>query len=165
VHPDYYHNCLAFARRGHTMYFPVVFSRYNPAIIARHARAMGITGKRRKWLASPDTVTQDTGQFRDYGFGMVAMFAGDARAAGGFDAGIEGWGGEDVDFHGRALARGYMVWRMYDPAAVHDYHGKDCTGLRGTSRHTQCLASKYKQEGNQLQLAVALARKRSSKCP
>ncbi len=157
VQVDYYLNCLAFTRRGHTMYFPVVFSRYNPALISGYVKAMGLkTGQK---LARTHTISEDTGLWRDFGLGMVAMYAEDARTVGSYDAGIEGWGGEDVSFFNQAQAGGYVTWRMLDPAAVHTYHGKDCRGLVGTSRHRGCLRSKYLHEGNQIQLALALERR------
>ena len=34
-----------------------------------------------------------------YGFGMACMFNMDYSSVGGFDLGISGWGGEDVDLY------------------------------------------------------------------
>jgi hypothetical protein len=153
---DYYLNCLAFARRGHTMYFPIVFSRFSPTIISGYAKEFKFGLTAGESLANSETITEDTGQWRDFGMGMVAMYADDARTVGGYDAEIEGWGFEDVSFFNRAQASGYMTWRMHDPAAVHTYHSKDCRGLIGSSRHTSCLRSKHMHEGNQLQLSIAL---------
>jgi hypothetical protein len=154
VRVDYFLNCLAFTRRGHTIYFPVVFSRYSPALISGYVKEMGL--KTGEWLAKTHTITEETGLWRDFGMGMVAMYAADARAVGSYDAEIEGWGGEDISFFNLVQMYGYVTWRMFDPAAVHAYHSKDCRSLQGTSRHIGCLRSKYLHEGNPIQLALAL---------
>jgi hypothetical protein len=160
VRADFFLNCLAFARRGHSMYFPIMFSRFSPELITGFVEAMGLaTGD---WVAKPETVTPDTGLWRDFSLGMVAMFAGDARAVGLFDADLEGWGTEDVLFFSRAQAAGYMLWRPYDLKEIHLYHPKECENLRGTDRYPMCLRSKFRLEGTQLQVAVALHKHREA---
>jgi hypothetical protein len=154
VQLDFYLNCLAFARRGHSMYFPIMFSRFAPELIAGYVEVMGLsTGD---WLNKPETITADTGLWRDFSLGMVGMFAADARAVGLFDADLEGWGNEDVFFFNKAQAAGYMNWRPYDLKEIHVYHPKNCTDLRGTDRYPMCLGSKFRLEGTQMQVAVAL---------
>jgi hypothetical protein len=152
VKADFFLNCLAFARKGHSMYFPIMFSRFNPKVISTYGDVMAYTAAGKAWLSKVDTISADTGLWRDFSLGMVSMSVHDAKKIGLFDAQIEGWGNEDVEFFERALTAGYMTWRLYETNEVHVYHAKDCTGLKGTDRFSMCLGSKLRMEGNQLQV-------------
>ena len=153
---DFFLNCKAFARDGHTMYFPITFSRYNPRRIADHAAVMNFSRGMVDKLERPDTIDRDTGLWRDFGFGMASFVVSDARAVGLYDASNTAWGNEDIDFYKRSIAAGYMGWRLYDPGAVHVFHPKQCRDLAGTDRFTMCLASKARLEGTGAQTAMAL---------
>ena len=157
VKVDFFLNALAFARQGHSMYFPIMFSRFNPDLINMYTETLKLsTGP---WLSKPETITADTGLWRDFSLGMVGMYASDAKAVGLFDAEIEGWGNEDVFFFEKCQAAGYMNFRPYDLKEIHLYHPKECEELRGGDRYEMCLGSKLRLEGTQLQVAVALHRR------
>ena len=153
---DFFLNCKAFARDGHTMYFPITFSRYNPRRIADHAAVMNFSSGKVDKLERPDTIDRDTGLWRDFGFGMASFVVSDARAVGLYDASNTAWGNEDIDFYKRSIAAGYMGWRLYDPGAVHAFHPKQCRDLVGTDRFTMCVGSKVRMEGTAAQTAMAL---------
>ena len=153
---NFFLNCKAFSRPGHTMYFPITFSRYNPRRIADHAVAMNLSRPSTARLERPDVVGRDTGLWQDFGFGMASFVVSDARAIGLYDASNTAWGNEDIDFYKRSIAAGYMGWRLYDPGAVHVFHPKQCRDLAGTDRFTMCLASKARLEGTGAQTAMAL---------
>uniref|UniRef100_A0A7S0MVS8 Hexosyltransferase n=1 Tax=Cryptomonas curvata TaxID=233186 RepID=A0A7S0MVS8_9CRYP len=159
VKADFFLNCLAFARQGHSMYFPVMFSRFNPKIINTFGEVMSYSPKGKTWLKKFDSISADTGLWRDFSLGMVSMSVLDAKKIGMFNSEIQGWGNEDVEFFERAEAAGYMTWRLYEPNEIHIYHPKDCTDLKGTDRYTMCLGSKLRMEGNQLQVAIMLHKK------
>jgi hypothetical protein len=157
VRADFYLNCLAFARPGHSMYFPIMFSRYNPEYIAMYAKAGASKFGGLAFLGRPEAITVDTGIWREFSLGMVALCVQDAKSIGFFDDTIQGCGTEDVDFFERAYEAGYINWRMYEPNEIHLYHPKDCSGLVGdTGRYQMCLDAKLRMEGNQPQLAYAL---------
>ena len=158
---EFFLNCLVFTRPGHSLYFPIMFSRYNPESIARFASARhGLVGSI-EWLSKPDTVTPETGMWRESSLGMVAVCVRDAARIGLFDDAIQGWGLEDVQFFERAYAAGYVNWRMYEPSEVHIYHPKDCGGLApGSERYHMCLTAMLRLEGSQLQVALMLHEKR-----
>jgi chondroitin sulfate synthase len=154
VKSDFYLNSRAFARAGHSMYFPITFSRYNPELISAYIESQRL--KTGEWLSRPSTVTVDTGTWRDFGFGMVSFSIGDAKAIGMYDAANEEWGYEDLDFFRRAQAAGYMNWRLYDTNIVHIYHSKTCDDIQEEDRFNMCLRSKLRMEGTKMQISLAL---------
>ena len=157
VNSEFYLNCLAFARPGHSMYFPIMFSRYNPKYIEMYADAGASNFGSMAFLGKPTSITPDTGIWREFSLGMVALCVQDAESIGYYDDKIQGWGVEDVEFFERAYEAGFMNWRMYEPNEVHLYHSKDCSGLIADRiRYRMCLSAKLRMEGNQLQLAYAL---------
>lgn len=150
---EFFFNALAFTRRGHSMYFPIMFSRFNPDLIQKYAEVLKPSNWR--FLNQIETITAETGIWRDFSLGTVAMFASDANALGLYDSEIEGWGDEDVLFFEKSKKLGYVTWRPYDLKEIHLYHRKQCEDLRGGERYKRCLMSKLRQEGSQLELAIA----------
>ena len=156
VKTDFFLNVLAFTRRRHTMYFPIMFSRFNPDLIALYAEVLHRNTGKASWLSKMGTITAETGLWRDFSFGMVGMFATDARQVGLYDTEINGWGQEDISFFEKCQEHGYMNWRPYDLNEIHLYHPKSCEDMRGRDSYEKCLGSKLRLEGSQLQMAVAL---------
>ncbi|CAG2186702.1 CHSY [Mytilus edulis] len=65
------------------VYYPIVFSQYNPSLICSISDSCDI-----KWT----NLTSDHGYWRSYGYGMVSTYKRDLISVGGLDTSIKGWG-------------------------------------------------------------------------
>ena len=140
----YFARALAFAVKGSSVYFPVVWSRFNPASVRKVARLRGTDVEEVNVVGSPHS-----GKWRVWGKGNYAIYGSDAKML-KMDAKIVGWGGEDDDFFSRT-SRVVNVIRMREPHLVHDWHPKDCTHAKG-KRKISCLGSLAEYEGSSLAL-------------
>ena len=95
--PSFLHNCRTNALLGQKVYFPIVFSQYDP----RFAQPPPTTDTPGTFL-----FTRRSGFWRDYGYGITCIHRGDLAAVGGFDTSIRGWGLEDVDLFSRVVQAG-----------------------------------------------------------
>lgn len=70
------------------VYLPIVFSQYDPRLIERSPSAIN------------DSISYDVGFFRQFGYGICAIFKSDIMhpSIDGFNTDINGWGLEDVKF-------------------------------------------------------------------
>ncbi len=148
VKVEFFLNCKALARLGHTAYFPIIFSRYNPLFIDHYASNMNYSTNQKKLLGQLGTISRDTGIWRDFGFGMVSMVVADIRRLGMMNTNFTQWGMEDVEFFQRAQNGGLMLWRMHDRYIVHRFHEKTCEELKNSDRYFMCLRSKFRAHGN-----------------
>ncbi|KAL1267083.1 hypothetical protein QQF64_002758, partial [Cirrhinus molitorella] len=89
---------------GSQVYFPIVFSQYDPKIVY----AGGPTED------STFDFTKKSGFWRDYGFGITCIFKSDLLKAGGFDTSIQGWGLEDVDMFTKVISSDLKVFRSQE---------------------------------------------------
>ncbi|XP_014673644.1 PREDICTED: chondroitin sulfate N-acetylgalactosaminyltransferase 2-like [Priapulus caudatus] len=150
---EFLQNCRLNAKIGRQVYYPVVFSQYNPDIVKAY---------------SPEKYTKDlldinkyTGMWLHYGFGMACMFGVDYRAVGGFRLDLAGWGGEDVDLYEKHVASDIQVFRAMDPGLIHIYHAKNCSaaaaGARGQpDQQHMCNATLADTYASRTQLALML---------
>ncbi|XP_025196445.1 chondroitin sulfate synthase 1-like [Melanaphis sacchari] len=140
--------------RGRTVYFPIVYSEYDPVVV--YGRAAG----------SPNhfLVNQDTGYWRQYGFGIVSAYATDLAAAGGLDTSIQGWGNEDVDLYEKFVrsqtATAVSVFRAADPDLVHVYHPVECDAGLPEPKARMCANTRFETYGNVDQFANIIYRNR-----
>ena len=77
---------------GKSVYFPVLFSLYNPKIVfngEKHSDA--------KYFE----ISESNGIWRTLGYGMICTYRPDYLAVHGFNLRIQGWGGEDVSLYYR----------------------------------------------------------------
>ena len=109
---------------GRSAYYPVVFSQYDPI------------------MATGTNFSAGAGCWRQFGYGIVALYNADFADAGGFDLDIRGWGREDVDLVERLLARNISVFRAVDPGLVHVFHSKHCDPGLDAAQYQMCLGSK-----------------------
>lgn len=146
INSAYLRHTRAFSLPGHSLVFPISFSRFNPTLVPED------------FSKDPFHLHVDTGVWRHYGFGMTAFPVGDIRRLGiTYDASIKGWGQEDVNFANRFQdpSSGLSVLRMIEPHLIHIWHDKNCQPLRGTtSRFNMCMASKVGVEGHALQIGL-----------
>lgn len=129
--------------RGKSVYFPIVYSEYDPVVV--YGRA-----------TSPNhfLVNQDSGYWRQYGFGIVAVYKSDLTAAGGFNTTIRGWGNEDVDlFEKFVRARPAAIFRAADPDLVHVYHPVECDPKLPEPKAVMCTNTRFETYGNVDQFA------------
>lgn len=109
---------------GRSAYYPVVFSQYDPS------------------MATGGNFSAGAGCWRQFGYGIVALYNADFADAGGFNLDIRGWGREDVDLVERLLARNVTVFRAVDPGLVHVFHAKHCDPGLEAAQYQMCLGSK-----------------------
>lgn len=134
---------------GNMVFYPIVFSLYNPAIIYE--------GKQIPMLHHLEIHKNTNGFWRDFGFGMACMYKNDyhfigewvqlqtsvnvfhgymglkfifrlyLNYVGGFDLSIQGWGSEDVVLY-RKFARSshFSVVRTPVAGLYHHWHEKKC---------------------------------------
>lgn len=149
MHPDFFSRCRSNTKKGHQVYYPVVFSLYNPKLV------YPLFDKVVPPVNEQLSVDEQSGFWRTFGFGMACMFRDDYEASGGFPD-IRTWGGEDVALYQQFLKLDNIkVVRAPDPSLFHLYHHKKCADTSSTS-YVACLKSKAVTEGSQLQLGLTL---------
>ncbi|KAG7206699.1 hypothetical protein KM043_000373 [Ampulex compressa] len=117
--------------RSKQMYFPVVFSQYDPRVV------YGDSKEHDKF-----TINDHTGYWRQFGFGIVSLYKKDYREVGGFDLSIQGWGKEDVDFFEKVVKSDIKVFRAADKNLVHVYHDVECSKELSESQMAMCMGTK-----------------------
>ncbi|XP_069940678.1 chondroitin sulfate N-acetylgalactosaminyltransferase 2, partial [Cherax quadricarinatus] len=149
MHPDFFNRCRSNTRKGQQVYYPVVFSLYNPKLV------YPLFDKAVPPVSEQLAVDEQSGFWRTFGFGMACMYHSDYEASGGFPD-IRTWGGEDVALYEQFLKLDNIkVIRVPDPSLFHLYHHKECTDTDSTS-YVACIKSKAVTEGSQLQLGLTL---------
>lgn len=142
--------------RGKSVYFPIVYSEFDPVVV--YGRA-----------TSPNhfLVNQDTGYWRQYGFGIVGVYKSDLTAVGGLDTSIRGWGNEDVDLYEKfvrarpaSVVAVATVFRAADPDLVHVYHPVECDPELPDPKARMCANTRFETYGNVDQFADIIYRNR-----
>lgn len=128
---------------GRQVYFPVVFSQYDPKIV---------------YAGDPPedsnfVFTKKSGFWRDYGFGISCIFKSDLLRAGGFDTSIQGWGLEDVDLFTKVINSGLKVFRSQEAGIVHIFHPVLCDTHLEPKQYKMCVGSKASAYASTMQLA------------
>jgi chondroitin sulfate N-acetylgalactosaminyltransferase 1/2 len=149
--------CRVHSVKGRSIYYPIVFSLYNPAVIA----TLNGTGP-----SADQPIGREAGFWRDFGYGMTCQYRSDFLRVGGFAAdsaeeqsSLSGWGMEDVRLYRRHLQSGRVtVIRATDPGIFHMWHEKHCDPSLPSSQYTGCLRSKALSEASHAQLGMLLFR-------
>ncbi|XP_072928097.1 chondroitin sulfate synthase 3-like [Hemitrygon akajei] len=141
--PDFLQRCRDNTIQGEQVYFPVIFSQYDPKIV---------------YGSNPVNdnnfvFTKKTGFWRDYGFGIVCIYKSDLLQVGGFDISIQGWGLEDVDLFTKVISSGLNAFRSQEIGVVHVYHPVHCDPNIDPKQYKMCLGSKASTFGSTMQLA------------
>nr|XP_033784856.1 LOW QUALITY PROTEIN: chondroitin sulfate synthase 3 [Geotrypetes seraphini] len=148
--PDFLQRCRDNTIQGEQVYYPIVFSQYDPKLTYGNS--------------PPDdsnfVFTKKTGFWRDYGFGITCIYKSDLLKAGGFDTSIQGWGLEDVDLFAKVVASGLKVFRSQEPGVVHVFHPVQCDPNLDPKQYKMCLGSKASTFASTMQLAELWLEKR-----
>uniref|UniRef100_A0A8C5M973 Hexosyltransferase n=1 Tax=Leptobrachium leishanense TaxID=445787 RepID=A0A8C5M973_9ANUR len=140
---EFLQRCRANTIFGQQIYFPIIFSQYDPKIV--------YAGKVQS--NNNFAFTQKTGLWRNYGFGIACIHKGDLLHAGGFDVSIHGWGLEDVDFFNKVIQAGVHIFRSQEVGVVHIHHPVFCDPNLDPKQYKMCLGSKASTYGSTQRLA------------
>uniref|UniRef100_A0A674JSG0 Hexosyltransferase n=1 Tax=Terrapene triunguis TaxID=2587831 RepID=A0A674JSG0_9SAUR len=126
--PDFLQRCRDNTVQGQQVYYPIIFSQYDPKVI---------------YGGNPPgdnnfVFTKKTGFWRDYGFGITCIYKSDLLSAGGFDTSIQGWGLEDVDLFTKVITSGLKAFRSQEVGVVHVFHPVQCDPNLDPKQYKMC---------------------------
>ncbi|XP_035391430.1 chondroitin sulfate N-acetylgalactosaminyltransferase 1 [Electrophorus electricus] len=148
---DFLNTCRLNTQPGKRVFYPVLFSQYNPAVIYGG-------GNHVPPVEQQLVIKKDTGFWRDFGFGMTCQYRSDFLNIGGFDVDIKGWGGEDVHLYRKYLHSNLLVVRAPSRGLFHLWHEKRCADELPPDQYKMCMQSKAMNEASHGQLGMLLFR-------
>ncbi|KAM4809174.1 chondroitin sulfate synthase 3 [Rhinophrynus dorsalis] len=140
---DFLQRCRDNTIQGQQVYYPIVFSQYDPKVTYRGNPAGD----------NNFVFTKKTGFWRDYGFGITCIYKSDLLKIGGFDTSIQGWGLEDVDLFTKVISSGLKAFRSQETGVVHVFHPVQCDPNLNPKQYKMCLGSKASTFASTAQLA------------
>ncbi|XP_069872665.1 chondroitin sulfate N-acetylgalactosaminyltransferase 1 [Dipodomys merriami] len=148
---EFLNTCRLNTQPGKKVFYPVLFSQYNPGIIYGHHDAVPP-------LEQQLVIKKETGFWRDFGFGMTCQYRSDFINIGGFDLDIKGWGGEDVHLYRKYLHSNLIVVRTPVRGLFHLWHEKRCVDELTPEQYKMCMQSKAMNEAAHGQLGMLVFR-------
>ncbi|KAM4575678.1 chondroitin sulfate N-acetylgalactosaminyltransferase 1-like isoform 1-T1 [Odontesthes bonariensis] len=145
VTADFLTSCRLNAEPGKKVYYPILFSQYNPSIIYSNRTLLPS-------LQQQLVIRKESGFWRDFGFGMTCQYRSDFINIGGFDHNIKGWGMEDVHLYRKYLHSKLMVIRAPSPGLFHMWHEKSCSEELPPDKYKMCMQTKAMSEASHGQL-------------
>ena len=162
VNARFFLTVLAFVHRGASIYFPIGFSRYNPALIDDLLEIQQQPQDIREWYARPSTFNKDTGMWVEPDYGVVAGYVQDVLPLGSSgrkaDSTARGTT-DDVNHYAAARASKLSVMRLIDTNLIHKWYPKSCPRSMSSGdkdRYPRCMASKASREGTNIMLAMQI---------
>ena len=149
---EFYYRCQAGAILGKRVYFPLMFSKFNPQIVYFNYSIP--PGKNSSKFTPPlrtTIFTRRAGVWRKYSYGPVCVYANDVITVGGLNTTIRGWGLEDLNFYEKCLRHKIEVFRAPDLGLVHVYHAQtNCSDPRMNSEQAKmCEDSRMRGIGSE----------------
>ncbi|XP_028318325.1 chondroitin sulfate N-acetylgalactosaminyltransferase 1 [Gouania willdenowi] len=148
---DFLNTCRLNTQPGKKVFYPVLFSQYNPSLI--YGGPDHIPPVEQQLI-----IKKDTGFWRDFGFGMTCQYRTDFINIGGFDIDIKGWGGEDVHLYRKYLHSNLLVVRAPSRGLFHLWHEKQCVDELPPDQYRMCMQSKAMNEASHGQLGMLFFR-------
>ncbi|KAM4616276.1 chondroitin sulfate N-acetylgalactosaminyltransferase 1-like [Polymixia lowei] len=138
---DFLTSCRLNAEPGKKVYYPVLFSQYNPSLIYNNQTNLPPVQQQL-------VIKKDTGFWRDFGFGMTCQYRSDFINIGGFDRNIKGWGLEDVHLYRKYLHSKLVVIRSPSRGLFHLWHEKHCADELPPDKYKMCMQTKAMSEAS-----------------
>ncbi|XP_078599027.1 chondroitin sulfate synthase 3-like [Branchiostoma floridae x Branchiostoma japonicum] len=140
---------------GHQVYFPVMFSQYDPKFADLGDPASENQSNRRGGPTAKGyhLLSKDTGYWRFSSYGMACLYREDFVSVGQFDTTIRGWGMEDLSLFDKFVKSKMETFRAVDPGLVHVYHPIHCDPNLPTIQYNMCIGSKANTYGSAAKLA------------
>ncbi|XP_074547028.1 chondroitin sulfate N-acetylgalactosaminyltransferase 1-like [Halichoeres trimaculatus] len=149
---DFLNSCRLNTEPGKKVFYPVLFSQYNPTLI--YGSPEHIPPVEQQLV-----IKTDSGFWRDFGFGMTCQYRSDFINIGGFDIDIKGWGGEDVYLYRKYLHSNLLVVRVPSRGLFHLWHEKHCSHKLSPNQYYTCRRSKAMNEASHWKLAMLFIHK------
>lgn len=143
--PDFLERCRFYTEPGQMLYYPMVFSLYNPEVVYNG---------RPPEIYQQLYIGKDNGFWRDFGFGMTCVYKNDFVETKGFDTSIHGWGTEDLKLYRKFLQTNLAVVRAVDRGIFHMYHPKKCQSSWPSEQYLSCLQSKAVTEASHREMGM-----------
>lgn len=135
--------------QGKTIYFPIVYSLYKPDVFNKSyfVNTTYFFSQADNEYSFYSIINEQNGFWRQFGFGIVALYKSDYIKVGGFNTSIVGWGLEDVTFFDSAIKTNLKVIRSPDPGLIHVYHPINCDNL-DNNQNVMCIGTKNSLYGS-----------------
>ncbi|KAK3879383.1 hypothetical protein Pcinc_016040 [Petrolisthes cinctipes] len=150
---DFLLRCLTMPVQNHQVFFPIVFSQYNPELV------FSLFGKKVPPPLDTLFIDDHSGFWRLWGHGMVCLYKSDFLKISGLNSARNGWGGEDLKFLEKtSKMKYYKIIRSLDYGLFHIYHPKDCKDV-GQGMMWSCKSLQAMSEASNVDFGLWFFRK------